>query len=324
MRSKQMLSGCSCMKIDHIPKSLGFLGVSPQDKGRVDMVFQQVFKVSELDTLTSDTPNLFNGFESLVSALGLDTDSAKKVKIFSIDSSNPIGKNDFKVSDIIYALNRFLKLAQKTQILSSNNLGTIHSRKQSNPEISLEDYIDLILGFVEKEKGMGPLQARVIEREQKRTSFTNELKEYLGWNESTSQFDGTTNPRDFFEHFLAKYKLDDPRFGFEFYGSTNIIIDKDKVFDPMLLQSLIGMSLSYGSAIKSLSSQDVKMWASEISKATEKNKARNLPSLRNSTAIEITRETLGLKQSTKIILSVGGLSALGILGYHLLKKKNLK
>ena len=319
MRSKQMLSGCSCLKIENPRKSLGFLGVPPQNKDTVDALFQNVLKVSGLNTLTNETPNLFDGFEQLVSALGLDIDSAEKVKIFSIDPATPIGKNNFKVSDIVYILNRFLRLAQNTQTISSNDLGVISSRKQNNPEITLEEYVDFILGFLEKEKTKGPLLARIVEREEKRSKFTKELQEYLGWNESTSQFDDKINPRDFFEHFLAKYRLDDPRFGFEFYGSTNIIIDKDKVFDPMLLQSLIGMSLSYGSAIKRLSVQEIKMWASEISRATEENKARNLPSLRNSTAIEITRGTLGLKQSTKIILGVGGFSVLGILGYHLLK-----
>jgi len=284
------------------------------------MIFNQVLQVSDLGTLTNGTPNLFDGLNSLVSALGLDIDLAKRVKIFSVDSATPIGKENFKASDIIYALNRFLKLAQNTQILSSNQLGSIASRRKNNPEMTLEEDLDSILGYLEKEKGMGPLQARVLERDQKRASFTNELQEYLGWNPSTASFEKSVNPRDFFEHFLDKYDLDHPRFGFELYGSTDIVKDKGKVFDPLFLQALVGMSLSYGSAIKKLSAQDIKLWTGKIAKATEENRNRNLPTLSNSMAIDITRETLGLRQSTKIMLGVGGFSVLGILGYHLLKK----
>jgi len=321
MRPKRMLSGCGCMGNDKsLLKSLGFLGKPLQKYIKADGVISNCLKVSDLNTITEETPNLFDGLKQLIVALGLDTDVAKQTKIFQLDGSVVVGSKGFTADEILHVIDRFLGLATNNQILSSMEKGEFAQLSNSKSNISLGNYLDKILGYLEQEKGKSLLQARIVERNRKKEAFTKELQDYLGWNPNTQTYEKSTNPRDFFEYFLEKYGLDNFRFGIDFYGKVNPISYEGKVYDPLLFQTLIGMSLSYGAASGVLSTQDIKKWAGEIAKATDENRARRFPSLSNATAIDITRNTLGMKTSTKVILGLGGVSALGMLIYRLSNK----
>lgn len=317
MRPERMLSGCSC---ENKP-NLRDLGRPSQDTVNVDNLYATVLHVSELDSLSAQTPNLFDGFQQMITALGIDTNAAKQTEIFQIDEKTIVGNKGYTAKEILQALLRFLRLAKNYQVISTVEQGKLLLMANTRPKISLGDFLDRIESLVESEKGKDLLQVRVDARLKKKEDFRKELQAYLGWNQQSQKYENPVNPRDVFEYFLSKYDLDNPRLGIEYASRVKELEIDGKVYDPTLLDALIGFAISYGSAIGALSTQEVKEWHHKLDQAATANKKPGdlFPRINNATKIEITRETLGLKQSTKIILGVGGLSVLGILGYHLLK-----
>ena len=80
MRPERMLSGCNCS--GSMSNLKGNILVAQKDQA--DEIFNETFQVSELNTITSETPNLHQGLLSLVSKLGIDSAEKKALKIFEL------------------------------------------------------------------------------------------------------------------------------------------------------------------------------------------------------------------------------------------------
>ncbi len=319
MRPERMLSGCACAEKKQTKlKSLGFLGKGavPQKYLKADGVLSNTLKVSELNTISNETPNLFDGFQQLIVNLGIDTDNVKQLEMFKMSNTEIIGSKGFTVDEIFYAIGRFLSLVGSAEILDKTKIASLspHNFTEQDLKITFGEYLNKISKFVESEKGKSPLLTRMLEKSKKRDAFTKELQDYLGWDQKTQQYTKSINPRDFFEYFLVKYDLDNPKLGEELVSRVDEITIDGKIYDPQFLDILIHMATSYGASIRKLSSVDVKGLHLKTS-ALKTN-------LTNSTRIDMVRDMLGMKSSTKILLGVGGASVVGLLGYFLFVKKN--